>query len=583
MTDKEQVAAPALNGGYGLPGRLRTYETDDDLALDEDWPPAAATGLVSLGFLKAAIRRSAVFCVLVTLAGFLIGWGFYLMFPVPYQATTSLLLTYGPHESPISAPADSTAIAQTQPVAGMAMHKLGLHEDVNSFIDSYQVTVVSNRVLLVTFTAPSASRALRGANAVATEFLRFRAGQLAQTQAQFSTLLDRQASQAEQKFRAVSTQFRRAQTQRYSRAQQSQLRVLNVEFQNAAATLGNLQQAVTGNRTYDEPATAAAIRDSRVLSPAALLPRSRVRHLLLYPAAGLVGGFAVAIAIVLIRAIVSDRPRRRDDVANALGAPVKLSTGPLRQRRLPRFLATGASAARDASIQRIAAHLGRAVPGNPQGGAALAVVAVDNPQEAALPLVSLAISRARQGQRVVLADLTSGAAAAGLLGAGDGPGVGVVRAQDVQLVVAVPAREDLTPSGPLDRSTAPQQRSGFAAAVAGACAPADLLLTLVTLDPSLGSEHLPTWAADAVVVVTAGRSSWEKINAVGEMVRLSGTRLVSAVLIGADKTDESLGVVTTPAGGETGLVAQAPDGDGPRLAASESQGRSRSATGDIPG
>jgi hypothetical protein len=43
-------------------------------------------------------------------------------------------------------------------------------------------------------------------------------------------------------------------------------------------------------------------------------------------------------------------------------------------------------------------------------------------------------------------------------------------------------------------------------------------------------------------MVTAGRSSWTKIHAAGEMVRLAGTRLVSAVLVGADKTDESLGV-----------------------------------------
>ena len=52
----------------------------------------------------------------------------------------------------------------------------------------------------------------------------------------------------------------------------------------------------------------------------------------------------------------------------------------------------------------------------------------------------------------------------------------------------------------------------------------------------------------AVAVVTAGRSSWTKINAVGEMIRLAGTRLVSAVLVGADKTDDSLGVVPGRAG-----------------------------------
>ncbi len=45
-----------------------------------------------------------------------------------------------------------------------------------------------------------------------------------------------------------------------------------------------------------------------------------------------------------------------------------------------------------------------------------------------------------------------------------------------------------------------------------------------------------------VVVVTAGESSVEKVHSVGEMIRLAGTRLDSVVLIGADKSDESLGV-----------------------------------------
>ena len=31
---------------------------------------------------------------------------------------------------------------------------------------------------------------------------------------------------------------------------------------------------------------------------------------------------------------------------------------------------------------------------------------------------------------------------------------------------------------------------------------ADLLLTLVTLDPALGGDHLATWATNAVVVVS---------------------------------------------------------------------------------
>ena len=58
-----------------------------------------------------------------------------------------------------------------------------------------------------------------------------------------------------------------------------------------------------------------------------------------------------------------------------------------------------------------------------------------------------------------------------------------------------------------------------------------------------------TWADDAVVVVTAGRSSWTKIRAVSEMIRLASVHLVSAVLVGADKTDESLGVTYTQGSG----------------------------------
>jgi hypothetical protein len=44
-------------------------------------------------------------------------------------------------------------------------------------------------------------------------------------------------------------------------------------------------------------------------------------------------------------------------------------------------------------------------------------------------------------------------------------------------------------------------------------------------------------------VVTAGRASAEKIHGIGEMIRLAGTNLDSVVLIGADKSDESLGVI----------------------------------------
>jgi hypothetical protein len=144
---------------------------------------------------------------------------------------------------------------------------------------------------------------------------------------------------------------------------------------------------------------------------------------------------------------------------------------------------------------------------------------------------------------VVVADLCSGAPVAKLLRATE-VGVQSVSAEGTSLVVAVPERDDLAPLGPLDYGPVPAERSDFTKAVADACASADLVLTLATVDPMLGGEHLVTWATDAVVVVTAGRSSWEKIHGVAELIRLSGTRLVSAVLVGADKADESIGIVS---------------------------------------
>lgn len=83
------------------------------------------------------------------------------------------------------------------------------------------------------------------------------------------------------------------------------------------------------------------------------------------------------------------------------------------------------------------------------------------------------------------------------------------------------------------------------------------MLVLATLDPALGGDHLATWASDAVAVVTAGQSSWTKIHAVGEMLRLAQIRVASAVLVGADSADDSIGVLQfVEAGGPDELPRQ---------------------------
>ena len=107
----------------------------------------------------------------------------------------------------------------------------------------------------------------------------------------------------------------------------------------------------------------------------------------------------------------------------------------------------------------------KTVPERSQGAAALAVVAVDNAQVAALALVSLAVSCAQQGSQVVVADLCSGAPAARLLGARD-PGVRAVSMNGAQLVVAVPDHDDVLPTGPLPRASPSAQPAAASEALA---------------------------------------------------------------------------------------------------------------------
>jgi hypothetical protein len=358
--------------------------------------------------------------------------------------------------------------------------------------------------------------------------------------------LNQQASQAEQQLSSINKQIDSLPAQPSSTAERSQLKKLQEQRTQTTAASTQLRQTAIDSQINDGSATNAAVKGSVVLDAAVPLAHSRLKPLLLDIAVGIVVGLLLGMVIVILQALTSDRLRQRDDVARALGAPVKLSvrSGPPKGR-LGRFLPSRRRSAVDADIERVAAHLGRAVPGSSKGPAALAVVPVDDSGIPAQSLVSLALSVAGQGRQVVVADLCGGAPAARLLGATD-PGVHVVNARDTRLVVAVPEPGDVAPLGPLNGGRGPDQRSPFAEEAAAASARADLLLTLVSLDPSLYGEHLATWATDAVAVVTAGWSSWTKIHSAGEMVRLSGVRLVSAVLTGADSTDESLGLTYAP-------------------------------------
>jgi capsular polysaccharide biosynthesis protein len=547
VIDKDETVTFSLNGNDGLPERLEAF---DDFNAVEERPVSLSTALVSLGFIRGALRRAMLFWCALALLGLVIGIGVYIKFPPAYKASTSVLITYGPEDNPPEAVLDLQAIAESRTVAEMAMRKLGVHESVSSFVAATTVTIVTTRVLQITVSAPTSDEAVSRATAVAAAFLQLRASELETTQKLLLQTLQNQLSHDQKSVAAINSQINQLDPGATSAdlaasaglptssPQAKKLKSLENQLTQAQSAVAVDQGTIA--ETIDDTGTLSAIHGSTVLDPALPLAHSKLKNLLIYPVIGLLAGLAVGMGLVVVRAIITDRLRRRDDVTHALGAPVKLSVDavPLSRWRSGR---SGLAATGSAAVQRITSYLRAAEPRTIRGAAALAVIPVDDPDVAALSAVSLAVSRAREGRSVVVADLASGAPVATRLHA-KAPGVRSISVHGVQLALAVPDRDDLAPVGPVGQAPADAQHSEFTAAVRNACASADLLVTVATIDPSIGAEHIATWATSAVAVVTAGRSSWARIHAAGEMMRLAGLPLASAVLVGADRTDESLGV-----------------------------------------
>ena len=551
----------------------RLWAYDDYTELD-DRPAESVTGLTSLGFIRAALRRRAWLWRTIAVLGIVVGAGVGVKLHAVYQASTTLLLTpmSTSGEQPGTPITNEQAIAQSQTVAGLTLSKLGLHESVRSFAASYTVADPTDRVLIITVNAPSSSDAVSRAKALAAEFLLYRANLAEAQQKLLFSAQDQQVNQDKRNLAAITAQISTLSAQPSSPSQKSQLGSLTKEQSQATSALTALEQAVAVDQASTKIANAAVVQDSAVLDPASpITPHSRLKRLLEYAALGLIAGLALGLGLVVVGALLSDRLRRRDDVAYALGAPVKLS---IRNVRLGRN--QGLAATQRIGVRRIAAYLSIAVRPSRYGPASLAVVPVDDVRVPAVCLVSLAVSLAQQGSRVLVADLCEGGPVARLLGVAD-PGVRTVSMYGTQLIVAVPEPDDVAPVGPLHNT------SGWGRAaepLAAACRSADLVLTLAALDPSLGGDHLAGWARDAVAIVTAGRSSAARIRGVSEMIRLAGVQLISGVLIGADKTDESLGVAPPHDAGHDAIAEANSQSDPEGFFATVDEGSGRRPTRD---
>ncbi len=530
---EQTTTFPPADGGF----RNRLAIFNGDAAFDDtDSSAGSAPGLVSVGFLRSALRRHVRLWCGLAIVGLIIGCGYSIMKPPKYTASTSVVVVDQAQADPTAAIATDISLAESTPVAAAVVRQLGLPQTPASFLHTYTVAQVTTQILSITASGPSSSAAVQRASAIAAQYLAYRKEYKEAVQQQTQAVLQQQVTQAQQQLSSITTELTQAQ----ANGDEAEVKGLQAQQTAAANNLGSVKQDVTNTLDSEQATTQQQISGSQVVSPATAGQRPVKKTLAIYGLGGLLAGLAVGMVIVIIAAITSDRLRRRDDIAYAIDAPVRLSVGALRSGRLPHLRGR---AARGRDMERVVEYLRNAVPGRSRGTSGLAVIAVDDAPTVAQAVVALAIAESKRQSRIVLADLSAGALAARQLGV-KAPGVTTVTPAGVPIVVAVPAPGDVAPIGPLRAITASSGEAQVSEQLADACSAADLVLSLVTLDPAVGGDYLATWATNAVAVVTAGQSTATRIRAVGEMVRLGGAHLDSAVVVDADRADESLGAVS---------------------------------------
>lgn len=511
--------------------RSAGWNIPDDPYDEADAPTRPFATLVSFHYLRAAVRRGRRVWILFALVGMLLAGAYLAANPPTSMATTTLRLTHDPQADPTGAINTDMSLVNTRTVAEKTIEALGLRMSPVVMMNSVGVIPTgSTEVLELTMAAPTRAEAVRRLDAFTKEYLAFRATQIS---VQTNLLIKGYANQI--------------------RALQQQAQILRNEVENPANGAGvtgqKLSDAVTALSQVDakintlqgtvDDATLqrnAVVSSSGVIDPAAPVASSGLRRPVLILATGLIGGVALGLAVVALRAIFSDRLWLRIEVASALNAPVLLSArtiGPL-----PRLLELAtwlprirARRLRGIADRQLVAHaLATAVPGSGDRQC-LAVVCLHNSDQMRYAVVAAAMELQRQSRPVTIVDLTD----AGTLSSA------VTRTVDA----AVEQRPTVyRPSVVPSLAERPTRFDTAAEDLAPAHDKHRVTLVVADFDPAIGADHLRAWADAVVVAVTAGRSSVELVRSAGDLVRSAGLDLRGAVLLGTVGDDTSSGLAT---------------------------------------
>ncbi len=529
---------------------------DPTWRLDEPEDSAATAtqpALVSLHFLRAELRRRWRTWVALGCVGMFLALAWTIVLPAKSVGTATLLLAHDPQTDPDQAMSTDVSLLRTRTVAAAVVDRLDLDMTPEDFQESVAATPVSSSVLELTVAAPHDAAAVARTRALATAYLSFRTEQIqSQTQALVEgyqrrlALMRRQIEDLTRQFSAIDGN---------GPVDRSRATDLLARRSQVNSDMSSLQQTVQDANLNSGSLVAA----SYVIDPAAPVPRSAHKRLALALASGLIGGVAVGMFLVAFTALTSDRLRRREDVALALGVPVRFSAGDLRRRR-PWTWRPGRGGERRRDLQILVSGFisGISPPRRPPperptrkgqarkpptprkvGTTRMALATVDDVRTAGLVLAGVAAELVARGKSVFLVDLSESGvlehALAGSLdedhGLGSESGPVLFRPDGVPSLSRGPV--ETATSGTTDLPKADPRRRSWETA--------DVILTLAEIDPAVGIDHLRSWADQVVLLVTAGQSSAERLRGTGELLRSADLPLLFAMMANTNRTDESLG------------------------------------------
>ena len=477
--------------------------------------------LVSIRFVLGALRRRRKVWLSLAALGFVVGLGYHVVKPRSYSAHATLYLAQAPGSDPAVGIANDLALLQTGAVGQRAANLLGEPSLTPSkLLGKAPGIVEGDNVLMLNVAGPTKAEAVRRANALAKALLEFRADRIQQQTSSSDKALQDEISSLQQQINQLSATI----IDQGSSLQNSELTTLVGKQSGDTSEIAALEQTVQQNQL----ASIAITSGSRVVTAGTLVPASTAKLFGLDGITGLIGGLVLGVAIVAVQAVVSDRLRRRDEVASLLGAPVELSLMPIRHRKFFHHRWARRSALeRKGEVDVFAGYLRRR--GVRLGGRkTLLVVAVDDLTVPAAALAVLANRLADEGESVLVADLTN----EGLLAR---------TTEDLRVEgESLPNRS----GGSIQVFTLPPEDMNEIVEPPWVATTdtVSTVLILTAMNLARGAWHL-NWAKQAVVTVTAGRSSAQRVSSTAVLLRAAGITIRSGILMGADAEDQSFGLL----------------------------------------